>query len=532
MDRMGKVSLPIHRKRKIGLTGERHRILNFKHFVALKEDQISPEKAFQEYSKYLLDFLNNEITLYFDKYEHLPFFLEKFHPYYLEKGFELSRASFLHVSSQFLSSGKFNELLLEISYRRLYGKSSTEEHPLPESAYTLNEWALEVPVEYPVDQSAFRKLHLKTPLETSLLVDVPSSVFIFQLVDVLNPYYQNLPIYFAEHDKIRTAFITVPESEDLNQVSDFLNSQKIKLEDIVLVFRPYSEMGKTDNHLPDLLPEDLDVRLRLDLQLLYLRKIHSYCYYGKYKTNNYVDLWDSSGPGYVRVDLTNDLYDKEEGVFGQTPRIRFATFETSKDQLKEFNETFDWEQELKDSCTVSEQQLLWIKDVESFAKKILETDLAPPKFELSESVEEKWKQFCNLNTLIDAPDKFRCKLCSKLFNDAKFVWKHLKKVHGESYNQVVVECGVPKMRELFFDAHRDTRSNPFENLVTLPIIQKPKSNFDNATKEFFKKVEIPPPDRKKRPRDYYDFDEPKLKKEFVTFAPDEYSRPSVKYDDL
>ncbi|XP_954183.1 uncharacterized protein TA20115 [Theileria annulata] len=234
MDRMGKVSLPIYRKRKIGLTGERHRILNFKHFVALKEDQISPEKAFQEYSKYLLDFLNNEITLYFDKYEHLPFFLEKFHPYYLEKGFELSRASFLNN----FESGKFNELLLEISYKRLYGKSSSDEHPLPESAYTLNEWALEVPVEYPVDQTSFKKLHLKTPLETSLLVDVPSSVFIFQLVDALNPYYQNLPIYFAEHDKIRTAFITVPETEDLNQVSEFLNSQKIKLEDIVLVFRP------------------------------------------------------------------------------------------------------------------------------------------------------------------------------------------------------------------------------------------------------------------------------------------------------
>nr|PVC53240.1 hypothetical protein MACL_00000212 [Theileria orientalis] len=592
---MVKVSLPLYRKRRFG---ESHRILNFKNFVALKEDQISPEKAFQEYSKYLLAFLNNEINLYYNKYEHLPFFLEKYHPYYLEKGFELSKQSFSNLSSQFISnfeSGKFNDLLLEISYKRLYGKESSDEHPLPESAYTLNEWALEVPVEYPStpgqqggdrndgthgqnENHQLSRLQLKTPLETSLLVDVPSSVFIFQLVEALKPYYENVPIYFAEHDKVRTAFITLPETEDLAKVASHLNESKIKLDDIVLVFRPCnpirerlpvficppicshplvmerdlaltsklirkldSEMGKTGDFLPDLLPESLDLRLRLDVQLLYLRKIHSYCYYGKFKTNNYVDLWDSGGPGYVRIDLTNELFEKEEGLFPQNPRIRFATFQLAdsshQDQQDNQNDqhggtttTPEWEEQLKSTCTVSEQQLLWIKDVESFANKLLETELAPPKFELSESVEEKWKQFCNINTLIDAPDKFRCKLCSKLFNDAKFVWKHLRKLHADSYNQVVVECGLPKMKEIFYNAHRDTRSNPFENLVSIPIIHKPNSSFDDATKEFFKSMDLT--GREKRPREYYDFDQPKLKKEFVTFAPDEYSRPSVKYDDL
>ncbi|BAM39105.1 uncharacterized protein TOT_010000567 [Theileria orientalis strain Shintoku] len=554
---MVKVSLPLYRKRRFG---ESHRILNFKNFVALKEDQISPEKAFQEYSKYLLAFLNNEINLYYNKYEHLPFFLEKYHPYYLEKGFELSKQSFSNLSSQFISnfeSGKFNDLLLEISYKRLYGKESSDEHPLPESAYTLNEWALEVPVEYPStpgqqggdrnDGRKLSRLQLKTPLETSLLVDVPSSVFIFQLVEALKPYYENVPIYFAEHDKVRTAFITLPETEDLAKVASHLNESKIKLDDIVLVFRPCNPirerlpMGKTGDFLPDLLPESLDLRLRLDVQLLYLRKIHSYCYYGKFKTNNYVDLWDSGGPGYVRIDLTNELFEKEEGLFPQNPRIRFATFQLAdsshQDQQDNQNDqhggtttTPEWEEQLKSTCTVSEQQLLWIKDVESFANKLLETELAPPKFELSESVEEKWKQFCNINTLIDAPDKFRCKLCSKLFNDAKFVWKHLRKLHADSYNQVVVECGLPKMKEIFYNAHRDTRSNPFENLVSIPIIHKPNSSFDDATKEFFKSMDLT--GREKRPREYYDFDQPKLKKEFVTFAPDEYSRPSVKYDDL
>ncbi|EKX72066.1 conserved hypothetical protein [Theileria equi strain WA] len=583
--------------------GSFHRVLNFKQFVLMKDDEISPDKAAEEYTKYLCEFLNNEITLYYDTYEDLPFFREKYHPYYLKEDFELIKRTFLSQSAQFIKdyeSGKYKDLLFEVSIQRLYGKQDDEDvKNLADASYECNEWAYEVPLEYP-NEDTTKRLPLISPLESVVLVDVPEKVFKFEIVNAVKHRIENFIIYVAERDMVRTAFITVPEDEDIDKVVEDLNNERLTVQEFLLRFarcnpkkdrivtrvcppicshpviimrdleltkklirKLDADLGKAEGSIIDLLPEDLDIKLRLDIHILYLRIVHCYCYYGRTKTQNYIDLWDLSGPGHVRVDLTNDLYEKEEELAGS---VKFAawgaknsnvpesgtTSETSQNDEKmdivenKLEELKDW-QEAISSLKVSHSQLQWLKDVESFALHVLNSNLAPPEYvEDAALIEEKWQQFCNLNTLIQGPAMFRCKICNKLFNDAKFVWKHLKNKHPERYEQIIVESGVPQMKDIFFNAHRDAKCNPFERLLSIPVIHKPPSDFDTISAEFFKRIGDKPystfsssaslpsgTSNKKRRREYYDFDQPKAKKDReVTFAADEYSRPSVKYDDL
>lgn len=559
--------------------GDHNRMLNFKQFIMLKEDEISPEKAAEEYTKYFHDFLNNEIRRYYDMYEHLAFFREKFHPYYLKLNYETTRENTLNSSRDFFvryTNGYLDDLLLEISFKRLYASmSSNGDGPSSESAYKYNEWAYEIPVEYPKDDKHTSRLPIHSPLESVLLVDVPDKVFKYEIESVLKPHLSRFSIYMAERDMVRTAFISV-EDADLKKLSETLTDNRLTVQEFLLRFEPCNplqerirvrvcppvcshpvilsrdvdlttrvirkldgEFCSSEKSFADLLPEDLDMKKRLDLQITYLRKVHSYCYYGRIKAQNYIDLWDLCGPGHVRVDMSNDLFEKEEGLTPTNVTVKFAFWEGEKDSSASGQDVRGWEKELLASCEVSKSQLQWLRDVESFAEHILECKFTPPEYVEDESaVEEKWKQFCNINTLVDGPERFRCRMCHKLFNDAKFVWKHLKLKHAESYSSIVIECGVPQMMEIFLNAHTSFRCNPFERLLSVPIVQLPPSDMDTPSLESSStpggRYNVRPEGALKRcRREYFDFDRPQAKREqAVSFAQDEYSRPCVKYDDL
>ncbi|ORM42078.1 uncharacterized protein BXIN_0954 [Babesia sp. Xinjiang] len=570
----------------------------------MKEDEISPEKAAEEYRKYFHDFLSNEIRRYYDMYEHLAFFREKFHPYYLQLEYETTKEDVLNNNREFVlkyTNGHFEELLLEISFKRLYGTSSSDGSNAPsDAAYKYAEWAYEIPVEYPKDNTHTGRLPIDSPLQSVLLVDVPDKVFKHEIQSALKPHLQRFSIYMAERDMVRTAFVSVEEC-DLKKLSETLTASRLTVQEFLLRFEPCNplqervrirvcppicshpiviardveitgrvirklggchafsnghcadgEFCSSETSFADLLPADLDVKRRLDLHLTYLRKVHSYCYYGRIKGKSYIDLWDLCGPGHVRVDLTNELYDKEAGLTTNHVTVKYASWENAnKNKTTAEPEPRDWEKELVAACDVSKSQLQWLRDVESFAEHLLVCNLSPPEYVQNDAeIEEKWKQFCNINTLVDGPERFRCRLCHKLFNDSKFVWKHLKLKHGTSHSNIVIECGVPQMKEIFVNAHTTARCNPFERLLSVPVAQLPPSDVDAPSLEANGLSDSRYSVRnesgtKRRRRDYFDFDRPQAKRVSLTFYPfliyqehtvsfaqDEYTRPSVKYDDL
>ncbi|CDR96106.1 hypothetical protein, conserved [Babesia bigemina] len=595
MDRSGKVSRHSHSRRKPKVYGsEHHRMLNFKQFIMMKEDEISPEEAAEEYSKYFQEFLSSEIRRYYDMYEHLAFFREKFHPYYLHIDHEISKVDVLNSNRDFVlkyTNGHFEELLLEISFKRLYGGSSSDANTTPsEAPYKYSEWAYEIPVEYPKDDTHTKRLPIDSPLLSVLLVDVPDKVFKHEIQNALKPHLDRFSIYMAERDLVRTAFISVDEC-DLTKLSETLNGNRLTVQEFLLRFEPCNPLQErvrvrvcppvcshpiivardveitgrvirkldgdfcgSETSFVDILPADIDIKKRLDLHLTYLRKVHSYCYYGRIrqKGKSYIDLWDLCGPGHVRVDLSSALYEKETGLTTNHVAVKYASWETGKKgKVPAEVPIRDWEKELTSSCDVSTSQLQWLRDVESFAEHLLGCDLSPPAYVQDEAeIEDKWKQFCNINTLVDGPERFRCNLCHKLFNDSKFVWKHLKLKHSDCYDKIVIECGVPQMKEIFTGSHKAARCNPFERLLSVPVVQPLPDDVDapsvepnglsdsrNSMRADF--------NNKRRRRDYFDFDRPQAKRvrflrlicywlqeHTMFFAQDDYSRPSVKYDDL
>ncbi|KAK1441678.1 arsenite-resistance protein 2 domain containing protein [Babesia gibsoni] len=581
MERMGKMIRPMPPRRRPRISGvDPHRMLNFKQFILLKEDGISPEKAAEEYTKYFHDFLASEINRYYDAYVHLAFFREKFHPYFLHIEHEITKEEIRQNSKDFVmkfTNGNFDELLLEISFKRLYGTlTSHDDTSTAEEAYKYNEWAYEIPVEYPKDDKHTSRLPIDSPLKSVLLVDVPDKVYKHEIYSVLKDHLSRFSIYMAERDMVRTAFVNVPD-DDLKKVCDTLCAHRLTVQEFLLRFEPCNPLQEririrvcppvcshpvilsrdldltarlirkldgdfcpSEKSFVDYLPENLDLRKRLDLQITYLRRVHSYCYYGRIKGNCYIDLWDLCGPGHVRVDLNNDLYEREEGLTANKVAVKFAFWEGDKnEQASSEAGVKDWEKELLGSCEVSKSQLQWLRDVESFAMHLLSCDMAPPEYSQDEDeVEEKWKQFCNINTIVDGPERFRCRLCHKLFNDSKFVWKHLKLKHGDNHKKIVIECGVPRMKEIFKNTHRSFRCNPFERLLTLPIVQLPPGDVDLPTLESNGHVKGRYNVRaeqgiKRRRREYFDFDRPQAKREqTVVIAQDDYTRPCVKYDDL
>ncbi|GIX62361.1 arsenite-resistance protein 2 [Babesia caballi] len=619
MDRIGKAvkhAQPRRRSRVFG--GDQHRMLNFKQFILMRvrsaircvtlcqEDEISPDKAAEEYSKYFHEFLHTEIGRYYDMYEHLAFFREKYHPYYLHLNHETTKedalynnrdfvmvscvARRLHHVGQKYTNGHFEELLLEISFKRLYGDFSAESsNPPSDVPYKYTEWAYEIPLEYPKDNTHTGRLPIDSPLKSVLLVDVPDKVFKHEIQSALKPHIPRFSIYMAERDMVRTAFISVDDSGDLKKMSDALTEGRLTVQEFLLRFEPCNPLQErvrvrvcppvcshpivvtrdvdltgrvirkldadfcpSETSFVDVLPPDLDAKKRLDLHLTYLRRVHSYCYYGRIKGQSYIDLWDLCGPGHVRVDMSNDVYEREAGMTSNHVSVKYASWESGKKgKVVAEPEPRGWEKELVAACEVSKSQLQWLRDVESFAEHLLGCDLQPPQYSQDEAdIEEKWKQFCNINTLVDGPERFRCRLCHKLFNDSKFVWKHLKLKHGDCHSKIVIECGVPKMREIFVEAHKAARCNPFERLLTVPVVQVPPSDVDAPSLEFNGlpdarySVRADGPGKRRR-RDYFDFDRPQAKRvrfplrspiprqeHTVSFAQDEYSRPSVKYDDL
>lgn len=60
------------------------------------------------------------------------------------------------------TNGYLDDLLLEISFKRLYASmSSNGDGPSSESAYKYNEWAYEIPVEYPKDDKHTSRLPIQ-----------------------------------------------------------------------------------------------------------------------------------------------------------------------------------------------------------------------------------------------------------------------------------------------------------------------------------------------------------------------------------
>ena len=174
--------------------------------------------------------------------------------------------------------------------------------------------------------------------------------------------------------------------------------------------------AKVIHHLDDLLqiPEGVtssvldskgSTEQKLDLQVIYLRRVHHFCFYAGEWFQDEWSLRDSCGVVAVR-DHSQD-----------------ATLQTS-----------------------------WSTSHEKRISDFLATaDLARPQLVKSSDAEvcECFSGACQEQILQVAEEKFRCKLCSKCFKGPAFVRKHIIRIHLEMAERVRAEFHEEKAKKAF-----------------------------------------------------------------------------------
>eukprot|EP00922_Rhytidocystis_sp_ex-Travisia-forbesii_P073214 GHVS01109152.1.p1 GENE.GHVS01109152.1~~GHVS01109152.1.p1 ORF type:complete len:631 (-),score=111.41 GHVS01109152.1:463-2322(-) len=262
---------------------------------------------------------------------------------------------------------------------------------------------------------------------------------------------------------------------------------------------------------------------RLDMQLVYLRRVHNICFYSCKRCVDEMQLWSLCGSLYVRPIAT------EEAIVA--------------------------------SCQSPDDQA-WLQKLEESAVQIMENTHSPKVAEQSQLIDVKWNAYCEEHTLKVDEDRYRCDICRKLFKGTDFVAKHLKAKHLPAYNEVVDKVASSTIPQNYTqDPHKlviyPTTEAPLvaerqHREVTIDWNRMPPSDYARAHTPQMQlapfmsmggRVVPPPPPPYPPPPDkpygdFMDWDRPPLRQQSMemttnrTDASAVEGRPVVFYDDL
>jgi len=192
---------------------------------------------------------------------------------------------------------------------------------------------------------------------------------------------------------------------------------KVDLEQTrALIEKLDTEKGIEKNPLPNMSTDDHPETCLLDLNLIYLRKVHYYCYYSGEEYEDERMLAAKCSPAYIRPLKKPTELDK---LTAETPDG-------------------------------------WAEKVEEGYKARLGRD-APQLFD--EYIEKKKEEFGTLKTDQRSNDRFACMLCEKLFCGGEYVKKHLINRHPkEVEDHVEREANNQMLENYIADPHK--LSNP------------------------------------------------------------------------
>jgi len=155
--------------------------------------------------------------------------------------------------------------------------------------------------------------------------------------------------------------------------------------------------------------EQRDLSKQLDLQLLYLRKVHSYCFYCAAEYHDERMLAAKCGP----IHLRGKKIDKEVDM-PDLPDWHKRIYEIIKTRIEE-------------------------------SKKKPQTSLEEIEKTIETYVDSKLKKKCE--ELVEKSGSWPCKYCNKAFKDDHFVIRHIKAKHEDKYLKIKKKSIEPEMYE-------------------------------------------------------------------------------------
>ena len=276
---------------------------------------------------------------------------------------------------------------------------------------------------------------------TLFIHQLPRQISRMQIIEISKKVpgfvYLSLSEPIKNQDYNRYSWITFDTEENCNLAYDLLHDYKIandfKLNPIKSVSITSKNIRITPKQFINRIEEDVlytkqiidimdkdkciknspkfeqfdDKRIRLDLQILYLRKIHGFCYYCFEFYDDERNLSTKCDNAHIR----NGFID-ERGV---------ATF----DNISEKEKIIKFDTELT-------------KKAKDF---IAQGDIVPPikpiNYEDNKDLAELRQEYCKNNTITVSSERFRCNICEKLFKGPNFVYNHIMNKHMKFIKDMV-----------------------------------------------------------------------------------------------
>ncbi|EPR57620.1 hypothetical protein TGME49_293630 [Toxoplasma gondii ME49] len=237
---------------------------------------------------------------------------------------------------------------------------------------------------------------------------------------------------------------------------------------------------------------DMNEKQRLDLQITYLRQVHSLCYYSGELCKDAVELNTRCGGAFLRPQIpaslqhyvqnapgedegdseeeeaseaTNGTKSGKQGSAGQGGIRARGVNSTENDS--DAPQTLDHDQSLEDgvgtleeagketSQYMSRSQRRWLTQLDARLEGLLNTTkqlaaLLPAAIdEDTPVINMKWTAFCHEKVFEDDEHKHRCRLCNKPFKAPIFVFKHLRKKHEEELDLIIDKYASILMKDLY-----------------------------------------------------------------------------------
>jgi len=144
------------------------------------------------------------------------------------------------------------------------------------------------------------------------------------------------------------------------------------------------------------------------------------------------------------------------------------------------------------TLTATAPEAKWAKEHEARIRQLVQKGREFKRPEVCCSLDEeplrsRWAKKCEEYTLKVEEAKFRCKICQKLFRGPEFVHKHLRKFHPEPQKKFMDDFNEERMREAFLADGDVVKSIPLPTFKVPPAaaartiptpVRQPRGNWD------------------------------------------------------
>jgi hypothetical protein len=382
-------------------------MLSFKQFMELQHNPMAIEEAQKYYDEYKNEYERKHLEIFFSEHKSDHWFMEKYDPLVSERwqqerkhNAKVSHKLFIETARSGAVSG------LKLSDQQVENISGPPYFGFDPNSMTLflktipvniSRWDL---INVVKSSPGFVSLSMSEPLKSQsfcrfawVLYDTEehcNESLTLLTGKLVTPDFRLAPVR-SQSSSRKEAKMQPPHSAESITLDWRQSARLIRVLDL--------EKGISENSLlvsEDQFSEMADIQkeFQLDLQLLYLRRVHAYCFYCLDEYDDERMLSAKCGPAHIRSRL--DPEGGREANFDDRLELRLQP----KPEVKVYEQ----------GVRLSQQ------DIE--LQRML-TD-----FEGKQIVEE-------------VDDKVRCNLCRKLFRGVEFVRKHIHNKHPESVEEVV-----------------------------------------------------------------------------------------------